>query len=200
MKLYMSINSPYARLARVLLREIGNAGDLVEQEIDPRDSSSGFWSLNPAARIPALQVDHATVLTESLLICRFIDARLAEGRFFRPLDHDPVRLAILGQAYGALDRGVAARTYQLRPEASQHSDFIDTQYAGISRSADALNEHHHASATEPDIADLAVACLVEWVEFRHPLVNILEGRPRLSDWVRQIGARPSMATTRPRGL
>lgn len=197
MKLYMSINSPYARLARVLLRETGNDSDVDEQEIDPRDSSSGYWSLNPVARIPALQLDDATVLTESLLICRYLDARLADGRFFRPLDQDPIRLAILGQAYGALDRGVAARTYQLRPEASQHSDFIDSQYAGISRSADALNECLHVPEAEPDIADLAVACLVEWVEFRHPRVEILSGRAKLAAWASEIGNRSSMTSTRP---
>lgn len=197
MKLYISVNSPYVRLVRVLIREAGAVGAVTEIPVNPKDQSTGFWSVNPVARIPALELDDGTVLTESLLICQHLDARFAGGRFSAPLQADPARLAVLGLAYGALDRGVAARTDQLRAVAPDHPDFVKTQYAAIARSSDALDALARDPQAAPDLADFAVACMAEWVEFRHPSAGILDGRPNLSAWVKAIGARPAMVQTRP---
>lgn len=197
MKLYMSPNSPYVRMVRVLLRESGREAEVEEVELNPRDPSTGFWSANPVARIPALELGDGTVLAESALICAYLDKELADGRFFAPLDADIGRLALLGLIQGMLDRGVAARTEKMRPGAPDTKTFIDTQLAGVLRVADTLEQAAAANAGEIDMVDIACSCTIAWTQFRHPELDVLHARPRLADWFSRLDARPSMVATRP---
>lgn len=198
MKLYMSQLSPYARVVRVLLRQSG-AGDLVQDvATDPRQSGTGFWDRNPVAKIPALDLGDGTVITESALICRYVDGRFAAGRHHAPVDADPGRLALLGLSQGVLDRGVSARIEKLRVGAPDTARFLDTQLGAVQRGCDALDRlAPEDSDAPPDILDLHVACAVEWIDFRHPDLSIRDGRPRLAAWCARIGALASMVSTRP---
>ncbi|ODT81527.1 MAG: hypothetical protein ABS76_11865 [Pelagibacterium sp. SCN 64-44] len=197
MKLYMSANSPYVRMVRVLLREAGRASEVEEIELNPRDASTGFWSANPVARIPALQLADGTVLAESALICAYLDKELADGRFFAPLHADVRRLALFGLIQGMLDRGVAARTEKTRPGAPDTKTVIDTQLAGVIRVADALERTAADGIGEVDMVDIACGCAMSWIQFRHPELDVLSARPRLANWCSQMESRPSLATTRP---
>ncbi|MEJ8570480.1 glutathione S-transferase family protein [Microbaculum marinum] len=196
MKLYMSKNSPYVRIVRVVLRENPKVADVTELEIDPRDPATGFWSVNPIARIPTLELDDGTVIAESDLICRHLDD-MAGGALYAPLRDNASRLAILGIAQGMLDRGVAARTERMRPGGPDQAAFVETHFAAIRRAADALESIAPAAVDTPDIADIAVACTVAWLDFRHPEVDVRAGRPGLSRWFSEMDARDSMASTRP---
>lgn len=193
----MSVNSPYVRIVRVMLREMGRASEVQEIEINPRDPETGFWSVNPVARIPALALPDGTTIAESDLICRYLDDRLAAGRFYAPLRGDPRRVSALGTAHAMLGRGVAARVELQRPGGADHKAYVETQLAGVIRGADALEQLPAARIETPDIADISVACMVEWLNFRHPDLAILGGRPALEAWCRQVGGRDSMVTTRP---
>ena len=195
MKLYGSTNSPYVRLVRALLREAGAEDRVAEVWLNPRDPATGFHDVNPVARIPALALEDGAVLTESTLICRHLDDALAGGRMHAPLA-DPARLALYGLTLGALDRGVAARTEQLRDGAPDGAAFVRTQLDGAARALDAL-ERAAPGPDGPDMVDLAVCCTVEWLAFRHPELDPLSGRPRLADWTDRVGARPALAATRP---
>tara|TARA_R110002020_G_scaffold459632_1_gene677730 strand:+ start:12557 stop:13153 length:597 start_codon:yes stop_codon:yes gene_type:complete len=197
MKLYMSVNSPYVRIVRVLVRESGNLARVQEIDTNPRDADSGFWSLNPLARIPAMQLPDGTVIAESDLICRYIDEELAGGRFYAPLRQDVRRLSVLGTVQAMLDRGVAARAEQQRPGGPDQKAFIETQLTAVLRGADALDRARFDEVGSPDIADIAVACMVGWMNFRHPQITILQDRPGLADWCARMDARPSMKDTRP---
>jgi len=198
MKLYISLNSPYVRMVRVLLAETGRASEVAEVEVNPRDPASGYWSVNPTSRVPALELPNGSVLPESSLICAYLDKHLANGRFFAPLHADPQRLAMFGTAIAMLDRGVAARTEKMREGGPDHQVFIDTQLAGVLRAADALDNLAPPPSGQIDMLDIAVGCTSAWVDFRHPELNIMDGRPRLSGWVAQVNDRPSMSATRPR--
>lgn len=197
MKLYISLNSPYVRMVRVLLEETGRAFEVEQVEVNPRDPSSGYWALNPTSRVPALELPNGTVIPESSLICAYLDKQLADGRFFAPLHADPQRLGMFGTAVAMLDRGVAARTEKMREGGPDHETFINTQLAAVIRAADAFEKFAAPKTGEIDMLDIAIACATAWVDFRHPEVKILEGRGRLSEWVQSTSARPSMLVTRP---
>ncbi|MBU2533509.1 MAG: glutathione S-transferase N-terminal domain-containing protein, partial [Alphaproteobacteria bacterium] len=193
MKLFISANSPYVRIVRVLLREIGNRDAVEEIETDPRSADSGFWSLNPVARIPALQLSDGTVIGESDLICRHLDDRMADGQYYLPLSRDPSRLSMYAIARGMLDRGVAARTEILRPAGPDRDAFVEAQFSAVRRSADALERMLASSARTADIFDITLACTTAWLDFRHPGLTILQGRPRLAEQLKTLDQRQSMA-------
>lgn len=198
MKLHISVNSPYVRVVRVLLREIG--GVPVEEVVsDPRDPDGGFWSVNPVGRIPALELPDGTGIAESMLICRHIDQKFADGRFHAGVDRDAGRLAIHGLAIGTLDRGVAARIEKLRTPGPDSEAYIDGLLAAVTRGADAMDRafRFQEQSASPDIVDMAVACTVEWLQFRHPETTPLDGRPALAAAVAAVADRQSMIDTRP---
>lgn len=197
MILYMSVNSPYARLVRVLLREAGAEAAVREVATDPRDATSGFWGRNPVGRIPALELADGTVIAESDLICRHLDARLSGGRFHAPPEADARRLRLLGLARGMLDRAVNARMEKLRPGGPDHAAYIRAQLGGVERAADALNLAAPDSVAAPDIADLTLACAVEWIDFRHADLGLRASRPGLARWCAALAERPSFQATRP---
>ncbi len=196
MKLYMSLNSPYARLVRVLVREAGCADKVTEVQVDPRDGSSGYWATNPIGLIPALELADGLVLSESDLVCRHIDDALAGGRFYAGVRRDARRAAALGMAQGILFRGLLARTDQMRPAAPDRDAFVARQLSAASRAADALEktiEDHEGV----DIVDIVFGATVGWFGFRHEAVGILQGRPKLTRWFERLDRRPAFSETRP---
>ena len=197
MKLYISPNSPYVRMVRVLLAETGRASEVEQVVVNPRDPATGFWALNPASRVPALELPSGVVIPESGLICAYLDRHLADGRFFAPLHGDAHRLGLFGTAHAMLDRGVAARTEKMRPGGPDREAFIEGQLAGVLRAADAFDRAAPAHLDAVDMLDFAVACTIAWVDFRHAELKIRDGRPGLARWFEQVDARASMSATRP---
>ncbi|KZY47352.1 hypothetical protein A3731_08140 [Roseovarius sp. HI0049] len=193
----MSGNSPYARKVRVMLRELGKAEGVEESAVNPRDSATGFWDLNPVGKIPALALDNGVVIVESDLVCRYLDARLGDGVMHRSVDGDPDRLHVLGLAQGILDKGMVARVEKQRPGGSDQEDFVGFHLDAVCRALDALEGVVVGTAGAPDMADIAAVCAADWISFRHPDLNIFETRPRLAAWVSAMNARPAFAATRP---
>ena len=79
MKLFYASGSPYARIIRVVLREIGLDRRVSEEEVTLRDPNSALLAYNPGGKVPALQLDDGTILTESLLVLAYLDASMTGG-------------------------------------------------------------------------------------------------------------------------
>src|ERR1700674_3629963 len=104
MKLFYASGSPYARIARVVVRELGLESRIEEAEVTLRDPNSSLLPYNPGGKVPALQLDDGTILNESLLILAFLDTQ-HEGRKLLPMDGSDgwKTLSELGRAYASLD-------------------------------------------------------------------------------------------------
>jgi len=83
MKLYDGGRAPNPRRVRIFLAEKGvtvptEAVDLGTMQ----HKSSGFTAINPLQRVPALELDDGTIITESVAICRYFDALHPEPNMF----------------------------------------------------------------------------------------------------------------------
>ena len=56
MKLFYSPNSPYARKARVIIRE-KNLSSIEEISVMPTENPPELWAVNPLGTVPALATD-----------------------------------------------------------------------------------------------------------------------------------------------
>ena len=83
MKLFYTPNSPYARVARVIALEIGLAMDFVQVEV--RDTVDELLHYNPAAKVPTLELDDGVVLSDTRLICDYLQSR-SDGRYLCDVD------------------------------------------------------------------------------------------------------------------
>src|SRR3984885_4506182 len=104
MKLFYASGSPYARIARVVVRELELASKIEEIEVPLRDPNSSLLPYNPGGKVPTLQLDDGTILNESLLVLAYLDTQHG-GRKLLPMDGaDGWRtLSELGRAYAFLD-------------------------------------------------------------------------------------------------
>jgi len=83
MKLYDSKAAPNPRRVRVFLAEKGIA--IPTEQVDlgaQQQKTSAFTAINPMQRVPALVLDDGTVITESIAICRYLEALHPEPAMF----------------------------------------------------------------------------------------------------------------------
>lgn len=201
MRLFYSPGSPYARIVRVALLETGLDARVQKQEVTLRDPASTLLPHNPVGRVPTLELDDGTILTESLLILHYIDAMHAGARLLPRDGSDHWRvLSEMGIAVGFLE-GIVTWARMLRnPENERARAVLDLETIRANRTADAL-EHAIANGAyagpRMNAARIVLGCTLGWVELRHAVWKWRENRPALSAWYAAIAASPSFQATLP---
>lgn len=198
MKLYITTPSPYARLCRIVARERGLADRIEEVVADPYADDPGLMASNPLVQVPALIADDGLPLTDSPIICEWLDAHGTTGaRLLPPEGPERWRVRRLQTlAHGALEMGVKRVLERRRPESEQSPSWIDRWTRNMHRSFDALEQ----ALPDDDALDLGVIATgvaTTWTGFRHPDIDWRTGHPRLVALTDRLEARPSFFDTRP---
>ena len=199
MKLIMSPTSPYVRKVRVMIRE-ANLTDAVE-EIEVATTAyapdAKAVSANPLGKIPALVRTDGPTLYDSRVITRFLDDHANANLY--PAGQLWELLTLEATADGIKDATVAmAYEVRLRPENEQSQDWIEAQWVKADRALDAINERWMSHLQGPlNMAQIATACALSYVDFRHDARNWRNGRKALADWHAAFSDRDSMTTTDP---
>jgi len=203
MRLLYTTGSPFARLVRIALLETGLDASVTQQELTRArlySAESDVLALNPVGRVPTLELDDGTILTESKLILDYIDA-LNPGPKLLPRDgSDGWRtLAEMGQALGLLEGVVTWLRALVPPEPQRALESIARESTRVNRAADALESvvAQGAYAGRINAAQIVLGTALGLVEPRLPVWKWREARPRLSGWYDAIAARPSFRTTEP---
>ena len=83
MKLYESKTAPNPRRVRIFLAEKGIEVPRVEVDIAKAENAAPeFLAINSLGRLPALQLDDGTVITETVAICRWFEEQKPEPSLF----------------------------------------------------------------------------------------------------------------------
>jgi glutathione S-transferase len=196
-KLYITAPSPFARKCRIVAREKGLIGRIQEIAIDPYASPAELLAVNPIAQAPALVTDDNTAITDSPVICEWLD-RNGSGPMLLPLDGpDRWRVKRIETLAGAaLEMGVKLVLEQRRPEAERSASWIARWTDNMARALDAL-EAADLEAEPLDLGVITAACAVTWIGFRHPGFDREAGRPRLVALRERLEDRPSFRETFP---
>ncbi len=196
MKLFYASGSPYARIVRVVVRELGLVAGVEEIEVTLRDPNSSLLPYNPGGKVPTLQLDDGTLLNESLLVLAYLDTAHS-GRKLLPLDGSDgwKTLSELGRAYAFLD-AVTVWNRELRFGQSAPG-VIALEKERADRAADALESEigQGGYAGPLSASQIVLAAALENFARRHKVWDWRSGRPRLSRFLDEIAARPSFATT-----
>ncbi len=201
MKLITADASPFVRKVRVLILELGLQDTVTPVDpgqITPISNNDRLNVINPLGLIPALELDDGDSLTDSPVICEYLN-QVADGPFFPSEPNrrfQTLRLQALGD--GILDLSVALR-YEtaLRPRELQWPAWIDNQNAKIERGLDALESRCGGFESSPLIGEITVACALGYRDFRFAENDWRAGRPALAQWFEQMMQRDSLASTIP---
>jgi glutathione S-transferase len=83
MKLYDGGRAPNPRRVKVFLAEKGLTVPLEQVDLGAlAHKKPEYTAINPLQRVPALELDDGTILTESMAICRYFEALHPEPRLF----------------------------------------------------------------------------------------------------------------------
>jgi glutathione S-transferase len=202
MKLYFSPPSPYARKVRVAVLELGLTDRVQEVEtlVAPHKPNEAFGLKNPLMKVPALDTDEGLVLFNSPVICEYLDVKAGGNRLI-PVHGEKRWKTLRRQALGdgILDAGILRR-YELtaRPENLRWPEWLKGQQLKIDFALDVAEREAGTWGKSFDIGDVAIACALEWLDFRFGYDDWRTRRPKLSAWLDQIAVRPSMLKTKPR--
>jgi glutathione S-transferase len=200
MRLYHSPTSPYVRKVMVLLLETGQANDvtIVPAHGTPLDPGSMPLAQNPLGKLPCLERDDGPSLYDSRVICRFLDHR-AGGRLYPAPPRLWESLTLEATGDGILDAALLMRyETHVRPEPSRSDEWVEAQWAKVSRALDALEVLWMSHLNGPlDMGQVAVACALGYVDFRHGDRDWRKGRDALARWHEAFAQRPAMAATVP---
>ena len=141
MKLLMSPLSPYARMIRILIRELDLMETVEEVQITTTvfDSAPDIIAANPLGKIPALVRDDGPTLYDSRVIGRFLND--VAGAELYPESRIWEILTLEATAIGIMDATVSmSYEARLRPESQQSPDWIEAQWEKAARAIKAVND------------------------------------------------------------
>lgn len=197
MKLYITVPSPFARKCRIVAREKGLADRVEEIVADPYADAPELLASNPLVQVPALIAEDGLPITDSPVICDYLD-QLGQGPRLLPAEWPERwrvrRLETL--ANGALEMGVKLVLENRRPEHERSPSWIERWTTNMGRALDALE----AQAPRPEPLDMGVitaGVAVSWIAFRHPDFDWRAGRPNLVALQTALETRDSFRQTRP---
>ncbi|WP_119271663.1 glutathione S-transferase family protein [Taklimakanibacter deserti] len=205
MKLHYTPGSPFARIIRVLVREL--ALDCKEVAIRGFPPANDYFAINPLGQVPALETAEGVKFPTRIII-DFLMALprrepLPVARAVRRWEgywQDDQLLAVLL----AMGDALAAIKYQnwagLRPGGKNLLGFdpADRHAERLGRTLDWLEGNAAPDGFLPgvlSVQDIALASFVLWTEARGGFP--WRGRPRLEAIVAGCAERPSFAATEP---
>ena len=178
--------------------ELGLADRIEKLPTNPWESAVALTHNNPLSRIPVLINDDGLVLYDSPVICEYLDSLNPDIELF-PTEPDRRWLALRLQALadGAGDAAVLRRMETQRPDGEQSPGWIERQ-AGVTRRAlDALEGQVDSWKDQLTIGQIAVACMLGYLDLRFAGDAWRNSRSKLAEWFTEFEQRPSMAETQP---
>lgn len=198
MQLYVTMTSPYARLARIVVHEKGLAGRVEIVAARTRTPGSPYYAINPSGRVPYLVTDDGVGLEDSQTICAYLDGLDGSPRFHPASDPDWSHRRL--EAYGrSLLDGIAVWAREKsRPETERSPTTLAHEGARAPRIADYFEgEMRHPLMQGPlNMAQLVLAVAVDTARLRG-MGDLTEGRPKLAAWSARMSQLPSMRATAP---
>lgn len=198
MRLFYAPGSPYARIARMAVIELGLEARVQVEETTLRDPASALLPHSPVGRVPALLLEDGTTITETTPVLMMLDSLAEPGRRILPGPAAPRALAAYGRVLGLLD-GIAVWNRELRRPEDERSPAVIALEAGrAARVADALEGDVAAGGfAARDAGWLALIACCGYCERRHPGFDWRQGRPALAAVFDAAQSRPSVARTVP---
>jgi glutathione S-transferase len=200
MKLLYSLTSPYARKVRIVAAEKRIAVDLVEIVLSEPDCP--IHQYNPLGKIPVLVLDDEDCLYDSSVIVDYLDQRTPVAHLI-PQEAKPKFQVKRWEslADGVCDAAVAVMVENRRSENLRDPAWIAKQMAKVGRGLQVLNDdlalREFCVADKFSLADIALGCVIGYLNFRFAVLDIAKNYPNLNRHFQSMMLRASFQETTP---
>lgn len=200
MKLLYTINSPYARKVRIVALEKRVETELLAVVLT--DPDCPVKDYNPLGKVPVLVLDDGDSLYDSRVIVEYLDNRTPIAHLI-PKDNTAKTEVRRWEALadGICDAAVAVMLEQRKPIEKQDPATIDKQMTKVQRglaklSADLASKKWCVNETF-SLADIAVGCLLGYLDLRFKSLNLLAEYPNLTKLNNTLLKRAAFKETMP---
>lgn len=201
-RLYVSLTSPYARKARVLVRELDLGKSVEEVVVDPWTNEE-LRKVNPLCKVPTLLLDDGSALFDSPLVCDYLND-LGGGKFvpgtsvLRGSNGRWRALGLEAVGDGVLDAAVRTVLEGRAPEQYRNPQVLERQRLAILAALDLMERAAKSGFAEtPTIGEITIAVALAYLDFRNVCADWREGRPSLAAFAERFARYPSMIATAP---
>ncbi|WP_230353078.1 glutathione S-transferase [Lelliottia sp. WAP21] len=199
MKLIGSYTSPFVRKISVLLLEKGITFEFINEQ--PYNAENGVALYNPLGKVPALVTDDGETWFDSPIIAEYIELL---GIAPAMVPREPKAALAIKQiealADGIMDAALTSVREQARPVAQQSETELLRQREKINRSLDRCEALIREGKIAPDavnLATIAIACAIGYLNFRRVAPGWCVERPLLVKLAETLFQRDSFARTEP---
>ena len=194
MKLVYSPPSPFVRKITTLIHH-ANLNDRIEL-INVKTTALSV-SANPLGKIPVMILEDGKAIFDSRVITRFLDELAGSNLYPQEKIYDILTLEAL--ADGIMESAVSI-TYEskLRPENEQSPSWMEAQWSKVLHAVKALdNGEFNAMDGEMNMGQIAVACSLGYLDFRHDARQWRSGYSNLASWNDKMMKLPALIKTIP---
>jgi glutathione S-transferase len=200
MKLLYSPTSPYARKVRIVAAEKRIDVEMIKVVL--ADPDCPVIHYNPLGKIPVLILDDGESLFDSRVIVEYLDHRTPLTRLI-PQDNSTKTWVRRWEALadGVCDAAIAAMQESRRSENMRDTTVIEKQMGKVQRGLTQLNaelgEDKWCVDETFSLADIALGCLLGWLDLRYQELGWREAYPNLARHFDEMMKRPSFSETAP---
>jgi len=200
MKLYDGGRAPNPRRVRIFLAEKGISLPLEPVDLGSlQHKSPAYRAINPLQRVPALELDDGTVLTESIAICRYFEEVQPEPALFGGGALEIARIEMWNRRlelhFFALVAHVFRHTHPAmqemeQPQVPAWAEANKPRIAEFLRLLDGeLQQRRFAAGDSYSVADITGLVAVDFM--KPAKLSVPEELTNVRRWHAEISARPS---------
>lgn len=194
MKLFSTPNSPFSRIARIAIHELGLSDQVEVQFVTVRDSKSELLKYGPLGKVPALLINE-DLFSETRIVINMLES-VAESSSLTADNEDRQAIAFEGFCIGFLESIAvwireARRKHELISE-----ELLDVEKARAIRCVNYISQNIGYLTNSLSLASIAVACALDLANRRLGF-NEYEKHQDLYEWLQQVTERKSFKNTEP---
>jgi glutathione S-transferase len=201
MKLIGSLTSPYVRKVRIVFSEKKIELPFALENVWSQDTQ--IMQINPLGKIPCLILDDGEPIFDSRVIVEYADTLNPVNRLIPDTGKDRAAVKTWeALADGILDAAILARLEKTwRPEQEQSQAWYDRQIGKVNSALDAishkLGDDAWCFSSKLSLADISVACALDYLVFRYPDLAWQQKYENLSRFHLKMMGRPAFVETAP---
>lgn len=200
MKLYDGGRAPNPRRVKVFLAEKGIAVPIEQVDLGKlAHKSPEYTAINPVQRVPALQLDDGTIISESIAICRYFEQIHPEPRLFGTDAKDMALVEMWERRVEFHLLGPVSHVFR-----NSHPAMKDMEVPQVQAWADAnkprvmdflalldreLSARRHIAGDRYTVADITGMIAVDFM--KPARLAVPENLTNLKRWHEEVSSRPS---------
>ena len=201
MKLIGSATSPYVRKVRIVMAEKKLDYQFVLEDVWAENSTMSLS--NPLGKVPCLVMEAGEAIFDSRVIVEYLDTLSPVGKLIPAQGRERAEVKTWeALADGVMDAALVARleaTWAGRSAEQRCNAWIARQMGKIDTALQAMNkglgDKAYCSGVHFSLSDVAVGCVLAYLDFRFPEITWRQTHPKLAKLQDKLSLRPSFVET-----